>query len=286
MFENAPAKNLCMMLYKALLADNRLAQPHNNEIQNEVWNTPSLQQKVIQPLISRLGEQGAIQKFNEIFNAVAEDVKYRYGIVYEDEEEKVLDVKPETVAANDVFIGFEPEEDDEPFKRFKDAGFDSKTGILDHDQFEGEVDWAGSNLVENVVEDVIDWWSGRGADKTDVDVNDGRYDSIDDYVCFYVNEVNLSKHTGNRIPLNDTGDITVDREQFLSMINTFDNPPRVMREDFFKHFANRFHSTDLEYQFRVAFNQIKNEINGTSIPTPEEDTEMFVSPASYGACYP
>lgn len=213
-------------------------------------------------------------------------MKYRYGIVYEDEEEKVLDVKPETVAADEVFIGFEPEEEKEPFKRFKDAGFDSKTGVLDHEQFKGEVEWAGSNLTENVVDDVLDWWSGRGADKNDVVVNDGRYDSIDDYVTFYVNEVNLAKHNGNRIPLNDTGDVTVTHDQFESMINTFSNPPSTMREDFFKHFADRFHSTDLEYQFRDAFNQIKNELNGTSIPTSEEDTEMFVAPSSYGACYP
>lgn len=282
--------DLAHYLYETILNDRSLAVPHDNDVQNKIWREPYLQQKIIQPLCSRYGEGETIKKFNEVFNAVAEDVKNRYGVIFEDEEEaeKKIDAKPETVVADEVFIGFEPEdEDDEPFKRFKDAGFDPKTGFLSDDPFEGDVDWAGSNLTENVIDDVMGWWSGRGADKEELDLNDGRYDSIDDYICFYTNEVNLAEHSGAKIPLNDRGSVMVSYDQFRSMINTFENPPKVMHDDFCKHFASQFPAEDLEYEFRKAILGIKNELNGTSIELrEEEDDEMFVAPASYGSMFP
>lgn len=68
-------------LYAKLLEDNSLAIPHDNAVQNKIWRDSFLQQKILEPLKHHMDEGDIIKKFNEVFNAVAEDVSKRHGAV-------------------------------------------------------------------------------------------------------------------------------------------------------------------------------------------------------------
>lgn len=70
---------MARFLYERLLAEPSFAVPHDNDIQNKLWADPYLQQKVVRPLRHHMTDNEIIRKFNEVFNAVAEDVKKRHG---------------------------------------------------------------------------------------------------------------------------------------------------------------------------------------------------------------
>lgn len=71
--------NMARHLYEKLLEDTSLAVPHDNDVQNTLWRDSFLQQKVVEPLKHHMEESEIIKKFNEVFNAVAQDVSKRHG---------------------------------------------------------------------------------------------------------------------------------------------------------------------------------------------------------------
>lgn len=72
-------EDMAIFMYKHLLNNKHLAVPHDNAVQNQIWQDAYLQQKIIQPLRHHLGEQEIISKFNQIFNAAAQDIRKQYG---------------------------------------------------------------------------------------------------------------------------------------------------------------------------------------------------------------
>lgn len=262
--------DLALFLYETVLNDHTLAKPHSNEIQNNIWNMPYLQQKIIQPLTHRIGHEATVQKFNEVFNAVATDVKNRYGIIFEDEEEEIkeLDINPdEEFDSCDAFEGIRSKKEiEEPFADYEEAGFDPVTGIL-------------KNVNENVVDDVLDWWHGQSDTRGDITFQDKRYDSVDDYVDFYISKAREAKKNPSvRIPLCADDTSGLDYTRFYSMVCHFSNPNPAMRNDFIAHFGSGDLEQD-EADFNDAYHQIKVFMSGAM---DEDNEQLYVGPASYG----
>lgn len=71
--------NLARKLYEMLLVNKSIAVPHDNDIQNELWKDPYIQQKIIMPLRHHMSEDEIIRKFNEVYNQAAQDVCSTFG---------------------------------------------------------------------------------------------------------------------------------------------------------------------------------------------------------------